>query len=143
MLIFGIAAPFFTYFFGPELASTALPAIFVLFAAAFAFYFGGMAASYKAPSRRRLHGVLVGVAAFAISPLVNLVAPDPTVRGGDPFANLRTPEALLFTTVLLVVVITVSYVGALRGEALFAHNQAVIRRQRTRKAKERLSEGED
>ena len=143
MLIFGIAAPFFTYFFGPALASTALPAVFVLFAAAFAFYFGGMVASYKAPSRRRLHGVMVGVAAFAISPLVNLVVPDPTVRGGDPFANLRTPEVFLFTTVLLVVVITVSYVGALRGETLFAHNQAVIRRQRTRKAKERLSEGED
>ena len=143
MLIFGIAAPFFTYFFGPELASTALPAVFVLFAAAFAFYFGGMVASYKAPSRRRLHGVMVGVAAFAISPLVNLVAPDLTVRGGDPFANLRTPEAFLFTTVLLTVVITVSYVGALRGEALFAHNQAVIHRQRTRMAKERLSEGED
>src|SRR4028119_921749 len=72
LLIFGIAAPFFTYFFGPELASTALPAVFVLLAAAFAFYFGGMVASYKAPSHRRLHGVLVGVAAFAISPLVNL-----------------------------------------------------------------------
>ena len=145
MLIFGIAAPFFTYFFGPELASTALPAVFVLFAAAFAFYFGGMVASYKAPSRRRLHGLLVGVAAFAISLLVNLVAPDPTVRGGDPFANLRTPEALLFTTVLLVVVLAASYVGALRGKTLFAHNQAVIRRnQRTRKkATERLSEGEE
>ena len=143
MLIFGIAAPFFTYFFGPELASTGLPAVFVLFAAAFAFYFGGMIASYKAPSRRRLHGVMVGVTAFAISPLVSVVAPDPAVRGGDPFANLRTPEAFLFTTVLLVVVLTVSYVGALRGETLFTHNQAVIRRQRTRKARERLSEEDD
>ncbi len=143
MLIFGIAAPFFTYFFGLELASTALPAVFVLFAAAFAFYFGSMVASYKAPSRRRLHGVLVGVVAFAISPLVNLVAPDPTVRGGDPFANLRTPEDFVFTTMLLVVVLTVSYIGAQRGETLFAHNQAVIRRQRTHKARERLSEGED
>jgi putative membrane protein (TIGR04086 family) len=143
LLIFGIAAPFFTYFFGPELASTALPSVFVLFAAAFAFYFGGMVASYKAPSRRRLHGVMVGVSAFAISPLVNLIAPDPTVRGGDPFANLRTPEAFLFTAVLLVVVLAVSYIGALRGEMLFAHNQAVIRRERTRKARERLSEGED
>jgi len=143
LLVFGIAAPFFTRFFSPELASTALPAVFVLFAAAFAFYFGGMVASYKAPSRRRLHGILVGVTAFAISPLVSLVAPDPTVRGGDPFANLRTPEAFLFTTVLLVVVLAASYVGALRGETLFAHNQAVIRRQRTRKARERLSEGED
>jgi putative membrane protein (TIGR04086 family) len=143
LLIFGIAAPFFTYFFGPELASTALPAVFVLFAAAFAFYFGGMVASYKAPSRRRLHGVLVGVGAFVISSLVNLLAPDPTVRGGDPFANLRTPEAFLFTAVLLVLVLTVSYVGALRGETLSAHNQAVLRRQKARRARERLSEGED
>ena len=143
LLIFGIAAPFFTYFFGPELASTALPAVFVLFAAAFAFYFGGMVASYKAPSRRRLHGVLVGVAASAISPLVNLVAPDVTVRGGDPFANVRTPGTLLFTVALLVVVLVASYVGARRGEALLAHNQAVIRNQRTRKARERLSEGEE
>ena len=143
LLIFGIAAPVFTYFFEPQLASTAFPAVFVLVAAALAFYFGGMVASYKAPSRRRLHGVMVGVAAFAISPLVNLVAPDPSVRGGDPFANLRTPEAFLFTILLLVVVLAVSYVGALRGETLFAHNQAVIRRQRTQKARERLSEGED
>ncbi len=143
LVIFGIAAPVFTRFFGPELASTGLPAVLVLFAAAFAFYFGGMVASYKAPSRRRLHGVLVGLASFAISPLVNLAAPDVTVRGGDPFANLRTPGALLFTGVLLVVVLAASYVGALRGEALFAHNQAVVRRQRTRKARERLSEGEE
>ncbi len=143
LVVFGLVAPLFTFFFGSELTSTALPAVVVIFAAAFSFYWGGMIASYKAPSRRRLHGVLVGVASFAISPLVNLVAPDVTVRGGDPFANLRTPEALLFTGVLLVVVLAASYIGARRGERLFAYNQAVIRRQRTRKARERLSEGEE
>jgi putative membrane protein (TIGR04086 family) len=143
LVIFGIAAPVFTRFFGPELASTSLPAVLVLFAAAFAFYFGGMVASYKAPSRRRLHGVLVGLASFAISPLVNLAAPAAGVRGTDPFANLRTPGALLFTGVLLVVVLTASYIGARRGESLFAHNQAIIRRQRSRKARERHSEGEE
>lgn len=143
LVIFGIAAPVFTRFFGPELASTGLPAVLVLFAAAFAFYFGGMVASYKAPSRRRLHGVLVGLTSFAISPLVNLAAPDITVRGGDPFANLRTPGALLFTGVLLVVVLTASYIGARRGESLFAHNQAIIRRQRSRKARNRHSEGKE
>ena len=74
LVIFGIAAPFFTRFFGPELASTTLPAVILVFAAAFAFYFGGMLASYKAPSRRRLHGVTVGVLSFAISPLVKLAA---------------------------------------------------------------------
>jgi hypothetical protein len=138
LLIFGIVAPVLTRFFGPELASTGLPTVLVLFAAAFAFYFGGMVASYKAPSRRRLHGVLVGVVSFAISPLVNLAAATVGVRGGDPSANLRTPGALIFTGVLMVVVLTASYVGARRGESLFAHNQAIIRRQR--KARERLLE---
>jgi putative membrane protein (TIGR04086 family) len=138
LLIFGIVAPVLTRFFGPELASTGLPAFLVLFAAAFAFYFGGMVASYKAPSRRRLHGVLVGVVSFAISPLVNLAASTVGVRGGDPFANLRTPGAMIFTGVLLVGVLTASYVGARRGESLFEHNQAIIRRQR--KARERLLE---
>jgi hypothetical protein len=141
LVIFGIAAPVFTRFFGPELASTGLPAVLVLLAAAFAFYFGGMVASYKAPSRRRLHGVLVGVVSFTTSPLVNLAASAVGVRGSDPFASLRTPGASLFTGVLLVVVITASYVGARRGESLFAHNQAIIRRQR--KARERLSEGKE
>jgi putative membrane protein (TIGR04086 family) len=142
LVIFGIAAPVFTRFFGPELASTALPAVLVLFTAAFAFYFGGMVASYKAPSRRRLHGVLVGVVSFAISPLVNLVAPAANARGGDPLANLRTPGTLLFTGVLMVVVLVASYVGAGRGETLYAHNQAVIRRRRSQKARDRLSEGD-
>ena len=130
--IFGIVAPIFTRFFGPELASTALPMGIVVFAAAFAFYFGGMFASYKAPSRRRLHGVMVGVTSFAISPLVNLGASAVTAGGNDSFANLRTPGALLFTGVLFIAVLAASYVGARRGEALYAHNQAFIRRQRCR-----------
>jgi hypothetical protein len=140
LVIFGIAAPFFTRFFGSDLATTALPAVIVLFAAAFAFYWGGMAAAYKAPSRRRLHGVMVGAASFAISPLVNLASFAASANTTDPFANLRSPGALLLTAVLLVVVLAASYVGACRGEALHAHNQAVIHRQRNRKARERLSD---
>ena len=130
--IFGIVAPIFTRFVGLELTSTALPVAIVVFAAAFAFYFGGMLASYKAPSRRRLHGVMVGVTSFAISPLVNLSASAVTTNVSDPFANLRSPVALLVTGVLFVVVLGASYVGARRGEALYAHNQAYIRRQRRR-----------
>ncbi len=130
LVVFGIVAPIFTYFFGSELISTALPAVVVLCAAAFAFYFGGMLASYKAPSRRRLHGVMVGVTSFAISPLVNLGASTLSANASDPFANLRTPGALLFTGVLFVVVLLASYVGARRGEALYAYNQAFIRRRR-------------
>ena len=133
--VFGIVAPIFTRFFGPELASTALPAVIIVFAAAFAFYFGGMVASYKAPSRRRLHGVMVGVASFAISPLVNLGTSAVTAGGGDPFANLRTPGSLLFTGVVFVAVLIASYVGARRGEALYAHNQDYLRRQKRRQGK--------
>ena len=140
--IFGIVAPIFTRFFGLELASTALPVVIVVFAAAFAFYFGGMLASYKAPSHRQLHGVMVGVVSFAISPLVNLGASAVTAKANDPFANLHTPGALLLTGVLFVVVILASYVGARRGEALYAHNQKFIRRQRRRKAKNHLPERE-
>ena len=143
LLIFAIVAPVFTRFLGTELASTALPAIILIFAAAFSFYFGGMAASYKAPSHRRLHGVLVGVASFAISPAINLAASLLTPNAADPFANLRTPHALLLTAVLFVVVLVASYVGARRAETLVAHNKEVIRRQRNRKARERLSEGEE
>lgn len=133
LVIFGIAAPVFTRFFGSQLATTALPAVIVLFAAAFAFYFGGMVASYKAPSHRRLHGVMVGVASFAISPAVNLAAAAVGVRGSDPFANLRTPGALLFTGVLFVVVLAATYVGARRGETLYIHNQRFIRARERRK----------
>jgi putative membrane protein (TIGR04086 family) len=133
LVIFGIAAPVFTRFFGPELASTALPAVIVLFASAFAFYFGGMLASYKAPSRRRLHGVMVGVASFAISPVVNFAAAAVGVRGSDPLANLRTPGALMFTGVLFVAILAASYVGARRGETLYTHNQRIIRARERRK----------
>jgi hypothetical protein len=136
LVVFGIVAPVFTRFFGPELASTALPVVIVVFAAAFAFYFGGMVASYKAPSRRRLHGVMVGVVSFAISPLVNLV----TASGGDLFANLRTPGASLSTGVLFVVVLAACYVGARRGESLYAHNRRYIRaRERRLKRSEESS----
>jgi hypothetical protein len=130
LLIFGIVAPILTTFLSSELVSTAFPTVVMVFAAAFAFYFGGMLASYKAPSHRRLHGVIVGVVAFAISPLVNLGSSGLSPGGNDPFANLRTPVALLFTGVLFVTVLLASYVGARRGEALYAHNQAYIRKQK-------------
>src|SRR5215217_3990904 len=116
LVVFGIVAPAFTSFLGSEFTSTALPTVVMVFAATFAFYFGGMLASYKAPSRRRLHGMMVGVVAFAISPLVNLGASALSTSGNDPFANFRTPGALLFTGVLFVAVLASSYVGARRGE---------------------------
>jgi hypothetical protein len=127
LVVFGIVWPVFEAFFGRELASTALPVGIVVFAAAFAFYYGGMIAAYKAPYRRRLHGVIVGVTSFAVSPLLNLGASALATNTNDPFVNLRTPGALLITGVLFVVVLTASYAGARRGESLHAHNEKVTR----------------
>lgn len=133
LVVFGISWPVFEFFFGSGIASSTLPAVIVVFAAAFAFYWGGMIASYKAPSRRRLHGVMVGVSSFAISPVVNLVASAVTGGGDDPFANLRTPGTALVTVLVLVAVLAASYVGARRGEALYAHNIAHLRARERRK----------
>lgn len=123
LAVFGILAPILTRFLGLELVgSTALPTSLLVFAAAFSFYFGGMAASYRAPARRRLHGTLVAVVAFAISPTINLVT------GKGLFPGLDTSRAVLLAAVFLAVSVAASYVGARRGEALYAHNQRLIRR---------------
>jgi peptidoglycan/LPS O-acetylase OafA/YrhL len=125
LAVFGILAPVLTRFFGLELVgSTALPTFLLVFAAAFSFYFGGMAASYRAPARRRLHGTLVAVVAFAISPTINLVT------GEGLFPGLDTGRAVLLAAVFLAVSVAASYVGARRGEALYAHNQRLTRRGR-------------
>ncbi|MDQ4106870.1 MAG: hypothetical protein M3157_06840 [Actinomycetota bacterium] len=143
LVVFGIAWPIFEHLLSAGLASTAVPTVIVVFAAAFAFYFGGMVASYKAPSRRKLHGTMVGVSSFAVSPLVNLFASVFSTSAEDPFAALRTPGALLLTAILFVAVLAASYVGARRGETLYVHNEAIIRRQRSSKARRRLSEAEE
>ena len=125
LAVFGILAPILTRFLGLELVgSTALPTSLLVFAAAFSFYFGGMAASYWAPARRRLHGTLVAVVAFAISPTINLAT------GKGMFPGLDTSRAVLLATVFLAVSVAASYVGSRRGEALYAHNQRLIRRGR-------------
>ncbi len=125
LAVFGILAPVFTRFLGLEIVgSTALPTALLAFAAAFSFYFGGMAASYWAPARRRLHGTLVAVVAFAISPTINLAS------GKGMFPDLDTSRAILLAAVFLAVSVAASYVGARRGEALYAHNQRLIRRGR-------------
>src|SRR5215213_8788818 len=54
LVVQGIFAPVLTRLFGLERAGPAtLPLVLLLFAAAFSFYFGGMAASYKAPAGRQ------------------------------------------------------------------------------------------
>jgi hypothetical protein len=125
LLVFGILEPVFTRFLGMEIAtSTALPTAMLVFAAAFSFYFGGMAASYRAPGQRRLHGVLVAPAAFVISPSINLAA------GKGMFPGLDTTRAVVLAAAFLAVSVAASYVGARRGETLYAHNQKLIRRGR-------------
>jgi MFS family permease len=114
----GIVAPVFTGILGDRAGSAALP--LVVFVAAFAFYFGGMYSAYKAPSHHRVHGVAVGVVSFLVSPALNLLA-------GGSFAPLREPVFLGLTGVALVVVLAASYIGALRGESLQAHNARVLR----------------
>jgi hypothetical protein len=80
-----------------------------------------MAANYRAPARRRLHGTLVAVVAFAISPAINLAT------GKGMFPGLDTTRAVWLAAVFLAVSVAASYVGARRGEALYAHNQKLIR----------------
>jgi hypothetical protein len=123
LVVFGILAPVFTRFFGLELAgSTAVPTTLMVFAAAFSFYFGGMAASYRAPGRRRLHGTLVAPVAFLLSPAINLST------GEGMFPGLDTAGPILLAAVFLVVSFAASYVGARRGEMLYAYNQKLARR---------------
>jgi len=127
LVVFGILAPVFTTLFGLELAgSMALPTVLMVFADAFSFYFGGMAASYRAPARRRLHGTLVAPVAFAISPAINLAT------GEGMFPGLETAATVLWAAVFLAVSFAAAYVGARRGEALYAYNQKFARR-RTRR----------
>ena len=118
LVVQGILAPVFTRFFGLERTGpAALPLILLAFAAAFSFYFGGMAASYKAPSRHRLHGTLVVPVAVVLSLVLNLVLGRGFLPGVDG------PGTILLVAVFVLVSAVASYVGAQRGAQLYAHNQ--------------------
>src|SRR5215204_6471105 len=122
LVVQGIFAPVLTRFFGLERAGPA--SLSLVFAAAFSFYFGGMAASYKAPFLHRLHGVLIVPVAFVLSIVLNFIVGKGFMPGVDG------AWAAGLVAVFLVVSGAASYVGALRGEALYAHNQKVARRRR-------------
>jgi hypothetical protein len=118
LVVQGIIAPVFTRIFGLERTGpAALPLVLLVFAAAFSFYFGGMAASYKAPSRHLLHGILVVPAAFVLSLGINLALG----RGFLPGAV--DAGTILLVLVFLAVSAAASYIGAKRGATLYAHNQ--------------------
>ncbi|MBA2714151.1 MAG: hypothetical protein H0U55_11455 [Rubrobacteraceae bacterium] len=123
LVVQGILAPVFTRFFGLERTGpAALPLVLLVFAAAFSFYFGGMAASYKAPSRHRLHGVLVVPAAVVLSLALNLVLGRGFLPGVDGLGTV------FLVAVFIVVSAAASYVGAKRGAQLYAHNQKFTQR---------------
>jgi hypothetical protein len=125
LVVQGILAPVFTRFFGLERSGpAALPLILLVFASAFSFYFGGMAASYKAPSRHLLHGILVVPAAFILASLLNLALG----RGFLP--GIEGAGAGLLEVLFIVASIAASYVGSKRGAEIYAHNQRVERLRR-------------
>lgn len=119
LVIFGIFAPILSVTFGLEPAqSTAVQTKpLLVFVAAFSFYFGGMAAGYRARSYRRLHGVAVVAGMFLLSPALNLVA------GRNPFPQFETAGNAALGFVLLLVSGAAAYLGASRGASLYAYNQ--------------------
>jgi len=133
IVLVGIVAPVFSVFMGLEGARmTPLVALVVAVAVGMAFYFGGMLASYRAPSRRRLHGVLVAVVSFAVSLAVNLSTFAFFETEDDPLSNLRTGGEVLLTAVLFTISVIAAYLGARRGEGVYAHNLEVARKREAR-----------
>ena len=129
LVLFGIVEPLFTAIFGFQRAGSDpsfFPILLMALAAAFAFYFGGMAAGYRAPGRRRLHGTLVAPVAFALSPAINLLT------GKGPFPGLDSSLLAALVVLFLAVSAAAAYVGARRSEALYAHNQRYLNRRRSR-----------
>jgi hypothetical protein len=118
LVVQGILAPVFTRFFGLERTGpAALPLILLVFASAFSFYFGGMAASYKAPSRHVLHGVMVVPTAFVLASALNLALG----RGFLP--GIENASTGLLEILFLLASVGASYIGSKRGAEIYAHNQ--------------------
>jgi hypothetical protein len=69
-----------------------------------------------------LHGVLVAPVAFVISPILNLAT------GQGMFPGVEDAVTVLLAALFLAVSLTAAYVGARRGEALYAYNQRMRRR---------------
>jgi hypothetical protein len=125
LVVQGILAPVFTRFFGLERSGPAvLPLLLLVFASAFSFYFGGMAASHKAPSRHVLHGIMVVPAAFVLASALNLALG----RGFLP--GIEGTGAGLLEVLFLVASVAASYVGSKRGAEIYTHNQRVERLRR-------------
>ena len=131
LIVFGILAPVLSWVFQLQPSASAVRnfAPILLFVCGLSFYFGGMAAAFKAPDRHRLHGTLVAPAAFVISPVVNLLV------GKTPFPGIDSVGAALLAAAFLAASVAAAYVGARRGQALQAHNESILRRIRSRKSR--------
>ena len=125
LVVQGILAPIFTRFFGLERTGpAAMPLILLVFASAFSFYFGGMAASYKAPSNHLMHGLLVVPAAFVLASALNLAL------GKGFLPGIEGAGAGLLEVLFLLASLAASYVGSKRGAEIYAHNERVERLRR-------------
>ncbi len=136
LLVFGIFAPILSVVFGLEPSrASAVPTILplIVFADGFGFYFGGMLAGYYAHQRRVLHGVLVAVTAFGISPAINLAS------GRSAFPAVDTTWTVVLVAALFAVSLGAAYVGARRGAALYTYNLGYLRKRRAseRRSRER------
>lgn len=133
LVIFGIFAPILSAIFGlePSQSTAAQTKPLLVFVAAFSFYFGGMAAGYRAHSHRRLHGVAVVAGMFLLSPALNLVA------GRAPFPQLQSASNALLAAVLLVLSVGAAYLGASRGASLYVFNQRPASERARERAKQR------
>ena len=138
LIVFGVFAPILSELLQVEPTRTSLPifAPLLLFVCAFAFYFGGMAAAYKAPARRRLHGLLIAPTALAISTIINVAT------GRGPFPGYDSLGVFLLAILFFAVSMLASYVGARRGEALFIHNDRIMRRHSAAKSKRSREQGQ-
>lgn len=133
LILFGILAPVLSWLFQmkPSASSVTTFAPVLLVICGLGFYFGGMAAAYKAPGRHLLHGTLVAPIASLISPIINLLL------GKTPFPGLNSVGTVLLAVAFLAASVLAAYVGARRGRTLQAHNERVqrlIRRSREREA---------
>jgi ABC-type multidrug transport system permease subunit len=131
LIVFGIFAPVLSWLFQIQPSTSAVRtfAPILLFVCGLSFYFGGMAAAFKAPDRHRLHGTLVAPAAFVISPVVNLLV------GKTPFPGIDSVWAVLLAAAFLAASVAAAYVGSRRGQALQAHNDRVLRSIKSRKSR--------
>jgi hypothetical protein len=126
LVVFGIMGPLFEAFMDQSPAVGAVwGAVLLVVPVAFSFYFGGMAAGYRATTRHALHGLIVVLALFVLSPALNLLALN---SEQDPLPQIRGAQ----TAVLFAVAAIAATVGARRGKGLYQYNQSHLRRQRSR-----------